>query len=593
MSNGNRVVLHLSAIDMMSKVVSSAVASSTASLNSFQQNARRIGREARSSMFDTGAAAVGGAATLGYPLKQAADLERLRKSMEIYTRSAEKGRAVYEDIVNLANQTPLGLEEVARSVTVAMGSGLSAAKAMKATKMLGDITAANPMADMGQAMVAYTQAAQGGKLMTRDIWQLINAGVPIVDILRNHLGATAKIMGKGGMAEEGKITFEVLQQAMEKATGAGGMFENGLVKLAGTAHGRFSIVKDAVNQSAAALGESLLPTMMALSEVILPILNGLSALIREFPKVSKWVMIGVGVFTIFAGIAFVVNGALWATAFIMGTPLLSSLVMVIFRFSGLSFVVGIATKAFHILKFAIWTSNFSLLNLAKHGIANAMIGLRGIARTIMAQVIPSLLRLAIAIYNIPILGWIIAVVAGIIAIGVAIYKNWDSIVKFFTMLGDKFSAFIPKAKKWGSEMIRSIVDGIKSGAPALFSAIDGVVAFARGFFPASPAKHGAFKDLHKVKIIEQVAQSIKPNSLVRSISDATTVGANSLNRSLTPVASGGGGSVSVNYSPVITIGSGATVGDKASFMEVLENHKTEMMRMISEAGRSQNRKAYA
>lgn len=592
MASGLRIVLQLSAIDTMSSVVANAARNSLSSMQNFQQNARRIGREARETMFESGAATLAGGAAMAHPLKKAADLELLRKSMEIYTRSAEKGAVVYKNIVDLANQTPLGLEEVAKSVTVAMGSGLTAAKAIQATRMLGDITAANPMADMGAAMVAYTQAAQGGKLMTRDIWQLINSGVPIVDILRSHLGATAKIMGKGGMAEEGKITFEVLQQAMEKATGAGGMFENGLTKMADTGHGKFRILRDAADQLSAAFGESVLPTFIKLGNAMIPLINGITSFIRKNTILGQVVMFSITAFTLIAAAVFAYSSVVWVAAFAI-----TGLQVRTVTATGTTVTWGRAVR------FATWSLHGMLGAMKWVALGFLRISFNAIiaTATILSSFIPSIgalgaafMVLSTTIYGIPIIGWILAVVAGIVAIGVAVYKNWDSIVKFFSMLGDKFANFIPKAKKWGSEMIRSIVDGIKEGAPSLFAAIDGVVAFARGFFPASPAKHGAFKDLHKVKIIEQVAQSVKPNSLVKSISAATSVGAASVNRSLSPVASGGGGgSVSVNYSPVITIGAGATVGDKASFMEVLENHKSEMMRMIAEAGRTQNRKAYA
>jgi tape measure domain-containing protein len=560
-------------------------------MQNFQQNARRIGREARETMFESGAATLAGGAAMAHPLKKAADLELLRKSMEIYTRSAEKGAVVYKNIVDLANQTPLGLEEVAKSVTVAMGSGLTAAKAIQATRMLGDITAANPMADMGAAMVAYTQAAQGGKLMTRDIWQLINSGVPIVDILRNHLGATAKIMGKGGMAEEGKITFEVLQQAMEKATGAGGMFENGLTKMADTGHGKFRILRDAADQLSAAFGESVLPTFIKLGNAMIPLINGITSFIRKNTILGQVVMFSITAFTLIAAAVFAYSSVVWVASFAV-VQLSRAVFVSAFRAMSTSY-------AYYALQAALWSVQLATMAAGR--------GVLWMGRGLIFTAIPAIwsaivasnaLRFAFTalsatIYGIPIIGWAIALGAALGALAALIYNNWDAIVGFFSMLGDKFANFIPKAKKWGSEMIRSIVDGIKEGAPSLFAAIDGVVAFARGFFPASPAKHGAFKDLHKVKIIEQVAQSVKPNSLVKSISAATSVGAASVNRSLSPVASGGGGSVSVNYSPVITIGAGATVGDKASFMEVLENHKSEMMRMIAEAGRTQNRKAYA
>jgi hypothetical protein len=205
----------------------------------------------------------------------------------------------------------------------------------------------------------------------------------------------------------------------------------------------------------------------------------------------------------------------------------------------------------------------------------------------------SLFSLSAAIFSIPIVGWILAAVAALIAIGVAIYKNWDAITAFFSGMWAKFKDFLPKAKAWGAELIASIKNGIVSAAPTLFAALDGVVKFARGFFPASPAKRGAFKDLHRIKIIEQVANAVRPNALSSALGRATDTAMGAFAPAPSMAAqSVGGGTVSVNYSPTINFGGGGTSEDKQSFLDVLNSHKDEIARMVNDAVRSNERRRF-
>ena len=51
-------------------------------------------------------------------------------------------------------------------------------------------------------------------------------------------------------------------------------------------------------------------------------------------------------------------------------------------------------------------------------------------------------------------------------------------------------------------------------------AIEDVVKKMRAYLPFSPAKTGPFRDLHRVRIIETIAQSIRPESAVRAMRNA-------------------------------------------------------------------------
>lgn len=194
-----------------------------------------------------------------------------------------------------------------------------------------------------------------------------------------------------------------------------------------------------------------------------------------------------------------------------------------------------------------------------------------------------------------------------------IIKHWSSIVGFFGGLWDKvkgvFKSFVDWIKGLGSifveagaNIMKSIWEGIKSMASKPIQAIQDVVKKIREFLPFSPAKRGPLMDLHRVKIVETIAQAIKPAPLVRAM-QVTTAAAM---LAVTPVMAKpiepakinstfntqtGGGSVSIVYNPTITIGSGGSQ-DKQAFIDMLKQHKDDIARIVDDVNSRNNRKKF-
>lgn len=582
-----RLTLHLSAVDNMSRVVSSAMRNSMNAVQAAQVQARKTAGEAREGMFDAGMMAAGGVAALAYPLKMAANYERLRVQMDTLTGSTKEGGKAYAAVLKLARDTPLTLTEVATGQTRLMGYGQSAKDAAVSLKMLGDITSVT-QGDLNGAIVAYGQARQEGRLLTRDLGQFVNSGVPVYDMLRKIVGESANIKK---MAEDGQISFALMQKAFELSTREGGMFANGLERQANTLQGTWVKFTDSIEQTAAVFGTSMIPAVKALLNPLMKGLDAIGKFMSEHRALAQTVMVAVAGFTLISGAAFLYYSTVWIANTAVGTLILTSL-----RFP-----------------FTLLIGGFKALNWSLFGTVERLVLVIGSMRTFALTTIPafvagtiaaiaktniwiaSLTGLSATIYGIPLLGWILAVTAAIIAIGVAIYKNWDAVSAFFKNMWNGFAEFLPKAKQWGVDLINSIKDGIVSAAPTLFAAVGKVVEFTRGFFPASPAKHGAFKDIHRIKIIEQVAKTVKASPLRDAIGRATDTAMSGFGGGATATpafATVGGGSVAVNYSPTINFGGGASEVERASLMEQLNAHKDAVARMVQDAMRSNDRKRF-
>lgn len=187
-------------------------------------------------------------------LTASADFESLKMKMEVLTGSAEKGAELFEKLVKFASDTPFELNELTNATNIMMGFGIASDDAYSNLKLLGDV-AAVVGSDFNRLAITFGQASAEGKLYTKDIRELINNSIPIVGLLAKEMGVSeSKIFD---LAEEGKISFPILVRALQKATSSGGMFEDGMKKLAKTSKGVWSTFKDNVNIALATFGDEM------------------------------------------------------------------------------------------------------------------------------------------------------------------------------------------------------------------------------------------------------------------------------------------------------------------------------------------------
>ena len=187
-------------------------------------------------------------------LKSAAEFESLQQSMNILNGSIEEGARNFERLKKFSAKTPFQLNDLASAQNMLQGFGLSADNAFNSLSMIGDISAVTGGSINGIG-IAFGQAAAEGRLMTRDIRQLINQGVPAINLLADTMGvAKSEVLE---LASEGKISFEILQQTFKDATSEGGLFADGMEKQSKTLSGVWSTFKDNVSIALAEMGQSL------------------------------------------------------------------------------------------------------------------------------------------------------------------------------------------------------------------------------------------------------------------------------------------------------------------------------------------------
>ncbi len=240
-------------------------------------------------------------------LSSAANFEKLQMQMEVLTGSAEKGQEVFKKLVDFAAATPFELDELVKANNTLMGFGMNSKDAFNALKMIGDVSAVAG-GDLQGITVAFGQAAASGRLMGQDLLQLVNNGVPIIDMLAKSMGvANSQIKD---MVSNGDITLPVLIKAFRDATSEGGKFNKGMEKLSTTLGGVYSTLKDSINIAFAELGSEMAKSIN-LRQLIRDLSDFASKLTEKFkalsPEAKKFITYAVLIAAVLAPVLLVLG----------------------------------------------------------------------------------------------------------------------------------------------------------------------------------------------------------------------------------------------------------------------------------------------
>ncbi len=166
-------------------------------------------------------------------------------------------------------------------------------------------------------------------------------------------------------------------------------------------------------------------------------------------------------------------------------------------------------------------------------------------KTAFFNVIAVIRAFTITLFTTPV-GWFLLGMTAIIGVGYLLYKNWDRIVKWLSsalnwlkenwkklahtiLFMNPFTAVIITINNFvrkvfginlfeaGKKIITTFTEGIKSVASKPVEAMKSIVQKIRNFLPFSPAKEGPLRDIHRIKLIETIAEGIKPEPILDRI----------------------------------------------------------------------------
>jgi hypothetical protein len=545
-----KATLILTAVDDMTRKIQEMTARSTASLRRIEERATRVGQSAGR----IGAVMAFG---MGMGIKAAADMERLQVALQTaFQGNQEAADAAFKSIIDFAAKTPFAVDEVMRSFIKLKNMGLDPSE--RALEAYGNTASA-----MGKSLNDMVEAVADAA--TGEFERLKEFGIKA-----SSEGDRVTFTFRGV-----KTTIRKEAEQIERYLMRVGLtdFAGGIEKQSQTLYGKLSTLRDNATMVAATFGTVLIPAINDVFDSISPALGRIEAWAKANPELTKTI-VGVA-----AGLTLLTIGV--SAAAFMVSGLAKTLI-------GLNVVLAFTAK--HV--------GFALFALRYHFVVSLVPALVAAKTAVLA--------FSAALWANPIT-WVVAAVIALAASVYLIYQNWTPISEFFIKLWDgiraKFAEFLAYVAGIGSafyEAGANIVDSLKAGIAAKWDSFTAwwstKIQGIRDFLPFSPAKVGPLRDLHRIRIVETIAEGIKPAPIftaMRRVALAASIAAPSI---AAPAMGAGGGpllggiagpstvgqALTVNYSPQITIAGPVTAAVQDQFAAELARHKNEIVRIIRE-----------
>lgn len=312
--------------------------------------------------------------------------------------NAEAADALLSKIRSYGKATVYDTSGLVNAQKTMMAFGLETDFAFKNLQHIGDIALGDSQ-KMQSLALAFSQTTSTGKLMGQDLLQMINAGFNPLEVISQRTGKSIATL-KDEMSK-GAISAQMVAQAFQWATEEGGRFYQGAETAAQTVSGRIAKMRDTVDEWKLSLFEAT---------------GGLTAYVAEVGKmIAQFAPLG---------------------------PLVGK------TFDWMR-IAGV--KAFTELKIGGHT-----LQVRLRAISIAAVQSGGMLKLMGAMGKAACRAIGVAIMNIPIIGWIAAGVAAIIAL--------------FTLLWQKCEGFrIVVFTIW--EAIKAVFSGIWEVVTDVWAAI--------------------------------------------------------------------------------------------------------------------------
>ena len=212
--------------------------------------------------------AAAGAAVGGYVLKTGIgynqQMDDYTANMQTLLGGVDKAEAKIKELSDMAAKTPFELPTLVDATQTLLAFGVKADDSTGILKSLGDISLGNA-SKLETLTRAYGKMSSTGKVTLENVQMMIDAGFNPLNLIaeRNHM--TMESLYKA--ISDGKVPFDELTWAIQKATSEGGQFYNGMETASKTLTGRLSTLKENWSAFLALLTK---PAYETLRDTVLP-----------------------------------------------------------------------------------------------------------------------------------------------------------------------------------------------------------------------------------------------------------------------------------------------------------------------------------
>ncbi|WP_288896877.1 tape measure protein, partial [uncultured Capnocytophaga sp.] len=203
--------------------------------------------------------------------------QQLEISFGTMLKSKEKANALMSQMTELAAKTPFGLQEVSEGAKRLLAFQVPAEEVTETLRRMGDV-ASGLGVPMGQLIHVYGQVKAQGRLLTNDLYQFMNAGIPIIAELSKVVGKSETEIKE--MVSAGKIGFTEIQAVIKNMTNEGGLFYNLMAEQSKSLGGQISNLRDNFDQMLNEIGKS--------SEgIVSGAIEGVAFLVENYQTIGK------------------------------------------------------------------------------------------------------------------------------------------------------------------------------------------------------------------------------------------------------------------------------------------------------------------
>lgn len=220
-----------------------------------------------------------------YALQTAGSFEQLAISFRVMTGSAQTGQELTDAIIKLGAETPMTAQQLSKAAQLLLSFGESAENIIPDLQLLGDITGGE-VNRFNMLALAFAQVGANGKLMGQDLLQMVNAGFNPLQIMSQTTGKSMGELRKE--MEEGRISFQMVAQAMKDAASEGGRYFGLMEQQSQSLNGRLSTLGDTWEQVSKNIGDFFLPmakaavnSLISMGEAVLSLQQRMNTLTKN------------------------------------------------------------------------------------------------------------------------------------------------------------------------------------------------------------------------------------------------------------------------------------------------------------------------
>src|SRR5699024_5997999 len=171
-------------------------------------------------------AAIGGvlAGSIAKGFQRLSAIEQAEAKLSGLGHSAQEVESIMDSALNAVKGTAYGMGDAASIAATMVAAGIEPGEELENTLRLVADSATIAGRDITDVGLIWSQVASKGKLQGEDAMQLMEAGIPIWQLIGEEMGVTAAQAQELG--SKGEVSFETFRAAMEDGLG-GAALESG------------------------------------------------------------------------------------------------------------------------------------------------------------------------------------------------------------------------------------------------------------------------------------------------------------------------------------------------------------------------------